>query len=122
MAGTLRYEETQQSKNELEAAKKENELLKRRIRELERQVQERRDADSSRPRSESMSTTASTNVPAGGGVSIAGPREGAPVRPERERGNTIQSVASIGVGVPEGEVEVGESAASSGFREGADRQ
>ncbi|KAM0440004.1 hypothetical protein ACHAPT_001106 [Fusarium lateritium] len=119
MPATMRYEETAFYRNELETAKKENDALKHRIRELERQVRQRRASDASRPRSESVSTTASFSVTPAGGVSIAGPRDGGLVRPggERERGMTTQSVisvASVGVGVPEEELKVGESAASAG--------
>jgi hypothetical protein len=116
----MRYEETAFYRNELESAKKENETLKRRIRELERMVQSRRASDSSRPRSDSVSTTASVSIAPSGGVNIAGPRDSTvPQRPERERGMTTQSIASaagsVAVGVPEDEVKVGESAASSGL-------
>ncbi|UZP37229.1 hypothetical protein NXS19_005045 [Fusarium pseudograminearum] len=122
MPTTMRYEETAFYRNELENAKKENDALKRKIRELERQVRQRRASDTSRPRSESVSTTTSMSVtPAG--VSVAGPREGLPIRPgsDRERGMTAQSiasVASVGVGVPEEELKVGESAASAGVAHG----
>lgn len=116
MPATVRYEETQHFRSELEAAKTENELLKRRIRELERLVQERRSSSTSRPRSESVSTTASMSVAPSGGASIAGPRESVPSRAERDRSSiAAQSVSSLGVGVPEDEVKVGESAASSGL-------
>lgn len=120
MPATMRYEETAFYRNELETAKKENETLKRRIRELERMFQSRRTNDIPRPRSDSVSTTASVSVAPSGGVSIAGPRESAiPQRPERERGMTTQSIASasgsVAVGVPDDEVKVGESAASSGL-------
>ena len=121
MPATTRYEETAFYRNELESAKRENDSLKRRIRELERTVRDRRASDASRTRSESVSTTASLNVTPAGGASIAGPRDIAPVRPERERerGMTTQSITSIagsvGVGVPEEEVKVGESAASAGL-------
>jgi hypothetical protein len=120
MPATMRYEETAHFRQELETAKRENDVLKRRIRELERQVRQRRASDVSRPRSESVSTTASVSVAPTGGASIAGPREGIPIRPEpRERGMTTQSLVSVagsvGVGVPEEEVKVGESAASSGL-------
>lgn len=117
MQATTRYEETAFYRNELETAKKENETLKRRIRELERHVRERRASDAGRTRSESVSTTASLSITPGGGASIAGPRDSVPQRPERERerGMTSQSIASVtGVGVPEDEVKVGESAASAG--------
>ncbi|KAM0252737.1 hypothetical protein ACHAP5_001032 [Fusarium lateritium] len=119
MPATMRYEETVFYKNELETAKRENDGLKRKIRELERQVRQRRASDAGRPRSGSASTTTSVSVTPAGGVSIAGPREASLIRPggERERGMTTQSiasVASVGVGVPEEEVKVGESAASAG--------
>ncbi|KAH7311690.1 hypothetical protein B0I35DRAFT_70307 [Stachybotrys elegans] len=119
MPATSRYEETAFARAELEAAKKENEALKRRIRELERKVRERRTSDASRTRSESVSTTASVSIAATGGTSIAGPRETGP-RVERERGMTTQSTTSVAasdaVGVPDDEVKVGESAASSGLQ------
>ncbi|EWY88985.1 hypothetical protein FOYG_09969 [Fusarium oxysporum NRRL 32931] len=123
MPATMRYEETAYYRNELETAKKENDALKRKIRELERQVRQRRASDASRPRSGSASTSASVSVTPAGGASIAGPREGLPIRPggERERGMTTQSiasVASVGVGVPEEELKVGESAASAGVAQG----
>ncbi|KAJ6439712.1 NIF system FeS cluster assembly, NifU [Purpureocillium lavendulum] len=116
IAATSRYEETAFYRSELETAKKENETLKRRIRDLERLVQSRRATETSRTRSESVSTTASTSVATAGGAGIAGPRD-VVARPERGRGMTSQSVASVSsvaVGVPEDEVKVGESAASSG--------
>lgn len=120
MPATMRYEETAFYRNELESAKKENETLKRRIRDLERMVQTRRSTDTARPRSDSVSTTASVSIAPSGGVSIAGPRDSLiPQRPERERGLTSQSVTSaagsVAVGVPDDEVKVGESAASSGL-------
>ncbi|KAF5130230.1 hypothetical protein E5D57_006567 [Metarhizium anisopliae] len=120
MPATMRYEETAFYRNELESAKKENETLKRRIRDLERMVQTRRSTDIARPRSDSVSTTASVSIAPSGGVSIAGPRDSLiPQRPERERGLTSQSVTSaagsVAVGVPDDEVKVGESAASSGL-------
>ncbi|KAG6005605.1 hypothetical protein E4U43_000567 [Claviceps pusilla] len=121
MPATSRYEETAFYRNELETAKKENETLKRRIRELERMMHSRRAGDMSRPRSDSVSTTASMNVGPSGGASIAGPRDNAvagPQRPDRERGMTTQSITSasggVAVGVPDDEVKVGESAASAG--------
>lgn len=112
---TLRYEEVQQFKQELDVAKKENDTLRKRVMDLERQVRERTTSDASQTRTDSMSTTASVHVVPSGGVSITGPRDSAPPRVERERGNTMQSVSSIAVGVPEAEVQLGESAASSGL-------
>ncbi|KAF4993631.1 hypothetical protein FGRMN_6349 [Fusarium graminum] len=119
MPATMRYEETAFYRSELDSAKRENDALKRKIRELERQVRQRRASDASRPRSGSASTTTSVSITPAGGASIAGPREGALIRPggERERGMTAQSiasVASVGVGVPDEELQVGESAASAG--------
>lgn len=123
LPATTRYEETAYYRSELDAVKRENEALKRQVRELERMVRERRASDASRaaqqgssnasrPRSESVSTTASVSVAvAGGGTSIAGQRE------DRPRVVSMLSHAgSVGVGVPEDEVKVGESAASG--REG----
>ncbi|KAH8903490.1 hypothetical protein BR93DRAFT_931093 [Coniochaeta sp. PMI_546] len=117
LPATTRYEETAFYRSELDAVKRENEALKRQVRELERMVRERRASDASRAqqgrsasrsRSESVSTTASVGVAvAGGGTSIAGQRE------ERPRVVSMLSHAgSVGVGVPEDEVRVGESAAS----------
>ncbi|KAI6780961.1 uncharacterized protein J7T54_003103 [Emericellopsis cladophorae] len=109
---TARYEETQYHKNELESTKRENEKLKRKIRELERTLQERARAErgAGHTRSGSASTTRSLSVgvdPGGGTANVAGPRD-------RGRNNTLHSVTSVGVGVPEDEVRVGESASSAG--------
>ncbi len=110
MPATVRYEETAFYRHELETAKKENDLLKKRVRELEKIVRERRESSASRHvRSESVSTTASTNVVPTGGTSIAGPRD-------KGRSSARQSVMSVAVGVPEDEVKVGESAASYASR------
>lgn len=111
MSVTSRYEETAFHRQELETVKRENDALKRRIRELERLVRERRASDAStRPRSESVSTTASVNV-TGGGAGIAPPRSDRVVSMLSTAGSTAGSVA---VGVPEDELRVGESAASAG--------
>lgn len=112
MPATSRYEETAFYRHELEAAKKENEGLKRRIRDLERMMQSRRTPAAGRVPSDAASTTTATTTPA------TGPNDGPPPRPERGRGMTSQSIASVtsvGVGVPDDEVKVGESAASSGL-------
>ncbi|KAM0323859.1 hypothetical protein ACHAQA_008437 [Verticillium albo-atrum] len=118
--GTVRYEETLLHREQLDTALQENEALKRRIRELERLVRERR-------RSESISTTTSAGPGAAPSVSasasVAPPRE----RPggERERSMTTASIGaqsiagSVGVGVPEEEVKVGESASNAGLAQGA---
>lgn len=112
MPATVRYEETAFYRHELETAKKENDLLKKRVRELEKIVRERRESSTRRHvRSESVSTTASTNVVPTGGTSIAGPRD-------KGRSSARQSVMSVAVGVPEDEVKVGESAASYASRDG----
>ncbi|KAK0617022.1 hypothetical protein B0T14DRAFT_435502 [Immersiella caudata] len=131
LPATSRYEETAFYRAELDSVKKENEALKRRVRDLERMVRERRPSDASRasasasqtasrPRSDSVSTTASAAVSVAasttgaGGVTIATQREGR----ERPRVVSMLSTAgSIGVGVPEDEVRVGESAASAGLGE-----
>ncbi|KAI0169188.1 hypothetical protein GGR52DRAFT_574409 [Hypoxylon sp. FL1284] len=127
MPTTLRYEETAHFRQELDTAKRENETLKRRIKELERALRERRASDASRTsggrdRSESVSTTASVSVSGatgvggtiGGGTTIAGDRRGE--RRAMERGTSNLSISgSIGAGVPEDEVKVGESAASAGL-------
>lgn len=132
LPGTPRYEETAFYRGELENVKRENEALKRRVRELERMVRERRASDASRAsqggagslaprtRSDSTSTTASVSVTAStaatGGVSIAAPRDADPTA-RAERPRVVSAISSIAVGVPEDEVRVGESAASSGLRE-----
>ncbi len=121
---TSRYEETAFYRSELDSVKRENESLKRRIRDLERTLRDRRASDARRGRSESVSTTDSARVVAGGGggggagisaggvTGIAGRREGG-----RERVTSSLSVpGSIGVGVSDEEVGVGESAASAGLR------
>ncbi|KAH8887637.1 hypothetical protein GQ53DRAFT_286984 [Thozetella sp. PMI_491] len=129
LPATSRYEETAFYRSELDSVKRENEALKRRVRELERMVRERRASDASRasqpsvrPRSESVSTAASVSVAASvtgaGGASIAAQREGREGREGRDRTRVVSmlSVAgSVGVGVPEDEVRVGESAASAGL-------
>ncbi|EFQ34607.1 hypothetical protein CGRA01v4_14041 [Colletotrichum graminicola] len=114
MPTTSRYEETALHRQELENAKKENEALKQRIRDLEKLVREQ---TAGRERSGSTGSAATgTATSAGvttGGAGIAGPR-----RPggERERSSTTMSVASsVAVGVPDEELQVGESAASSGL-------
>jgi hypothetical protein len=118
LPATTRYEETAYHRKELDTAKKENDALKKRIRELEKLVRDRRSSDASRARSESTSTAASMHVAPSTGSSIAPPREsGVPPRPERGRGMTTQSnhshTGSVAVGVPEHEVQVGESASST---------
>lgn len=122
MPATSRYEETAFYRSELEAAKKENETLKRRIRDLERLVHTRRASDAARTRGETEGVTAAAaspgSVPAESMGTVSN-RDGPSSRRERGRGLTSQSVASvagsIGIGVPEEEVKVGESAASSGL-------
>ncbi|KAK2053553.1 hypothetical protein LY76DRAFT_581580 [Colletotrichum caudatum] len=117
MPTTSRYEETALHRQELENAKKENEALKQRIRDLEKLVREK---TAGRERSGSTGSSAATGTAAAnvgvttGGAGIAGPR-----RPggERERSLTTMSVASsVAVGVPDEELQVGESAASSGLK------
>ncbi|KAF6826439.1 hypothetical protein CMUS01_09437 [Colletotrichum musicola] len=123
MSVTSRYEETALHRQELEAAKKENEALKQRIRELEKMVREK-----GRQRSGSAGSSAATSVAAAagssagvgltpvGGMGVALPRRERPGG-ERERSLTSMSVASsVAVGVPEEELQVGESAASSGLK------
>ncbi|KAK3384597.1 hypothetical protein B0T24DRAFT_515234 [Lasiosphaeria ovina] len=128
LPATTRYEETAYYRAELENVKRENEALKRRVRDLERTIRDRRPSDASRTsqpaplsarsRSDSVSTTASAGASVAasttgvGGVSIAAQREGR----ERPRVVSMLSTAgSVGIGVPEDEVRVGESAASAGL-------
>ena len=144
LPATSRYEETAFYRAELDAVKRENEALKRQVRDLERMVRERRTSDASRasqppasqppanqppasqppaiqptarPRSESVSTTASVSVAASatgaGGASIVGQREG---RDRTRVVSMLSTTGSVAVGVPEDEVRVGESAASAGLR------
>ncbi|OHE96348.1 hypothetical protein CORC01_08420 [Colletotrichum orchidophilum] len=111
---TSRYEETALHRQELENAKKENEALKQRIRDLEKMVREK-SAGRERSESTSSATAAADATSVGvitGGAGIASAR-----RPggERERSLTAMSVASsVAVGVPDEELQVGESAASAG--------
>jgi hypothetical protein len=135
MPATLRYEETAHYRQELEVAKRENETLKRRIKDLEKMMRERRESDASRGsigggrvRSESVSTTASVSVSGaagvgGGGTGIAGGRrEGPRVGPGLERAfSSLSFAGSVEVGVPDEELQVGESAASGGLREHDER-
>ncbi|OTB09451.1 hypothetical protein M426DRAFT_316002 [Hypoxylon sp. CI-4A] len=131
--GTPRYEEMTHYRQEYEIAKRENEALKKRIKELERVLRERQQSETSRvgsvrDRSESVSTTASANVsgPSGrggivtSGTTIAGDRRGE--RRTIERGmSTLSLTGSVATGVPEEEVKVGESAASTGLSAGNDQ-
>ncbi|KAK2047971.1 hypothetical protein LZ31DRAFT_550672 [Colletotrichum somersetense] len=116
MPTTSRYEETALHRQELENAKKENEALKQRIRDLEKLVREKttgRERSGSNSSSTATGTATSVGVTTGG-AGIAGPR-----RPggERERSLTTMSLASsVAVGVPDEELQVGESAASSGLK------
>ncbi|KAH9998203.1 hypothetical protein F4779DRAFT_622838 [Xylariaceae sp. FL0662B] len=134
MPATLRYEETAHFRQELDAAKRENDMLKKRIKELEATLRSRKPSDASRAstnaagaaggrdRSESASTSASVSVSGatrvgnmvGGGTGIAGDRREQRRTWDRDASGT--SIAgSVGVGVPEEELKVGESAASAGL-------
>ncbi|KAI0505896.1 hypothetical protein F5B22DRAFT_639624 [Xylaria bambusicola] len=114
MPATLRYEETAHYRSELEVAKRENEALKKRVKDLERMLRDRRESEVGigRVRSESGSTATSVSVSGttgvggvvGGGTGIAGGR-----RDERRA-----LTGSIGVGVPDEELKVGDSAATTG--------
>ncbi|KAJ8120780.1 hypothetical protein ONZ43_g2601 [Nemania bipapillata] len=125
MPATHRYEETAYYRNELESAKRENETLKKRVKELEKMLRERREADSApaRLRSESNSTsntsvsmsgTSGVGGMVGGGTGIAGGR-----RDERRvwdaAASSLSAAGSVGVGVPDEELRVGESAATTGI-------
>ncbi|KAI1271903.1 hypothetical protein F5Y07DRAFT_381448 [Xylaria sp. FL0933] len=120
MPATLRYEETAHYRSELESAKRENEMLKKRVKDLEKMLRDRRESDHGpgRVRSESSSTTTSISVSGptgvggvvGGGTGIAGGR-----RDDRriiDRTTSAMSASSMGVGVPDEELKVGESAAT----------
>ncbi|KAI1073710.1 hypothetical protein F5B20DRAFT_495485 [Whalleya microplaca] len=131
MPATVRYEETAHFRAELEAAKRENDTLKRRIKDLEATLRSNNsrkhsDAASSRAggrgRSESASTTASVSVSGATGVGglVGGGAGIAPDRREQRRGlerdaSAMSVAGSVGVGVPEEELKVGESAASAGL-------
>ncbi|KAI1503438.1 hypothetical protein F5X99DRAFT_104706 [Biscogniauxia marginata] len=114
MPATLRYEETAHFRQELDSAKRENDALKKRVKELERMLRERRDSDVGslgRGRSGSASTTTSANIntlSGGGGIGIAGNR-----RDVERTVSGLSVTGSIGVGVPEEDVKVGESAAGT---------
>ncbi|GAP93331.1 hypothetical protein SAMD00023353_11800140 [Rosellinia necatrix] len=122
MPATTRYEEAAHYRNELDAAKRENDSLKKRVKELERMLRDRREGDSGlgRVRSESTNTTNSVTMSGttgvggvvGGGTGIAGGR-----REERRSIYRAPSSASItgsvAVGVPDEELRVGESAATT---------
>ena len=145
LTGTARYEDTAFYRAELESARRENEALRRRVRELERQAvaqtqaahsaaqqaQAQAQASSrSRSRSTSVSTTTSVNAVSGAsmtgsslhGTPSATPAGGASIAGRRDGGGRVTSmlsvVGSVGVGVPEDEVRVGESAASAGLARG----
>ncbi|KAK6211730.1 hypothetical protein QIS74_10994 [Colletotrichum tabaci] len=114
---TSRYEETALHRQELENVKKENEALKQRIRDLEKLVRERT-AGRERRGSESTGSAAATGTVPGVGVTTGGAGIAGARRPggERERSLTTMSVASsVAVGVPDEELQVGESAASLGL-------
>lgn len=123
MPATLRYEETAHYRNELESAKRENEALKKRVRDLERMLKDRRESDigHGRGRSESGSTTTSVSVSGttgvggvvGGGTGIASSRRDERRALDRTASN-ISVTGSIAVGVPDEELKVGESAATTG--------
>ncbi|KAJ8121635.1 hypothetical protein O1611_g10049 [Lasiodiplodia mahajangana] len=121
MPATLRYEETAHYRSELESAKRENEALKKRVKELEKMLRERRESDSGHPRvrsesnststtSVSMSGTTGVGGVVGGGTGIAGGR-----RDERRAMDRTTSISggNILVGVPDEELKVGESAATT---------
>ncbi|KAI3324101.1 hypothetical protein HD806DRAFT_494124 [Xylariaceae sp. AK1471] len=125
MPATLRYEETAYYRHELDSAKRENEALKKRVKELEKMLRERREGETGlgRARSESTSTTTGVSMSGttgvggvvGGGTGIAGGR-----REERrgiDRATSSMSVTgSIGIGVPDEELKVGESASNTHHR------
>ncbi|EPE07229.1 hypothetical protein F503_07880 [Ophiostoma piceae UAMH 11346] len=144
LTGTARYEDTAFYRVELENARRENEALRRRIRELERQAaaqtqaahsaaQQAQAQATSRSRSTSVSTTASVNAVSGASVTgsslhgtpSATPAGGANITGRRDGGGRVTSMlsvsGSVGVGVPEDEVRVGESAASAGLARGQER-
>lgn len=118
MPATLRYEETVHYRHELDSAKRENEALKKRVKELERMLRERREGDSGHGhlRGESTSTTSSVTMSGttgvggvvGGGTGIAGGRRAIYRAP-----SSTSVTGSVAVGVPEEELKVGESAATT---------
>ncbi|KAI1423503.1 hypothetical protein F5Y12DRAFT_531727 [Xylaria sp. FL1777] len=124
MPATLRYEETAHYRSELDSAKRENEMLKKRVKELEKMLRDRRESELGvgRGRSESGSTTTSVSVSGttgiggviGGGTGIAGGRRDER-RPMDRTTSTLSVSGSIGVGVPDEELKVGDSAATTGI-------
>ncbi|KAI1120441.1 hypothetical protein F5Y10DRAFT_258354 [Nemania abortiva] len=123
MPATSRFEETARYRSELESVKRENEALKKRVKDLERMLHEHRGSDAAQPRvrsesnststtSVSMSGTTGVGGVVGGGTGIAGGR-----RDERRALDHVTSASSgnVLVGVPDEEVKVGESAATTGI-------
>ncbi|KAK3984468.1 hypothetical protein QBC44DRAFT_15935 [Cladorrhinum sp. PSN332] len=132
LPATPRLEEAMYYREQMNNARAENEILKQRLRELENLLRQRRESDASistagganvlpaarsgsRPRSDSVSTTTSvaasvsTSATGAGGISVAA---------QRDRPRVVSQISSpsiVGVGVPEDEVRVGESASSSGL-------
>ena len=122
MPATPRFEETALQRHELELLKRENAGLRQRIKDLEKMVREQKEGEAAkvgRTRSESTSTTTSLSLSGttgvggvvGGGTGIAGGRR------EERRGidrtaSNMSITGSIGVGVSDEELKVGESAAS----------
>ncbi|KAI1817302.1 hypothetical protein GGS20DRAFT_533540 [Poronia punctata] len=118
---TPRYEELGRYRAELESARTENNMLRKRVQDLEKLIKEHREGDASPGRARSGSTGKSSNLSLSGttgvggvvgrGTGIAGDR-----RDERREvqlsTRTASMTGSIGVGVSDVELKVGESAAS----------
>ncbi|KAI1303958.1 hypothetical protein F5Y03DRAFT_395632 [Xylaria venustula] len=113
MPATLRYEETAHYRSELDSAKRENELLKKRVKELEKVLRGRSDSNSTTT-SVSVSGTTGVGGVIGGGTGIAGGRRDERRAIDRTASN-VSVAGSVGVGVPDEELKVGESAATTGI-------
>ncbi|KAK4164591.1 hypothetical protein QBC43DRAFT_48856 [Cladorrhinum sp. PSN259] len=134
LPATPRMEEAMYYREQLNSVRAENEALKQRLKELEGLIRQRRESNASpsaggganaptsagarsgsRPRSDSVSTTTSvaasvaTSATGAGGISVAAQRD----RPRVV--SQISSPSTVGFGVPEDELRVGESASSLGL-------
>ncbi|KAK4230161.1 hypothetical protein QBC38DRAFT_56368 [Podospora fimiseda] len=132
LPATPRMEEALYYREQLNSARAENEALKQRIRELEGLIRQERESDASlstsgttnvlpaarsgsRPRSDSVSTTTSVAASVANSATGAG---GISVAAQRDRPRVVSQLSSpstVGFGVPDDEVKVGESASSSGL-------
>lgn len=111
MQATPRYEETAYYRHELDSARRENEILKKRVKDLERMLRERKDSDAGAGCIKTEST--GTNTVVGGSTGITGDRQ--EDRRDMNRATSAMSNTgmSVGVGVPEEELKLGDSASNT---------